>query len=192
MKRDILIVCVTIVVGITCFTGCGTKSYLQNAPEDAISEEPVESEGESESETASEAQCFVQVSGAVKKPGVYELPAGSRVYQAIEKAGGLCEDAWVQGLNQARVLTDGEMIHVNTTEEQQAKTSMESADDKININTASVKELSTLPGIGETRAQAIIDYRESNGLFSVPEDIKKVSGIGESTYQKFANSIVVD
>ncbi len=188
MKRDIWIVCITIVVGITCFTGCGTKSYLQNAPEDAISEEATESE----SEAASEVQCFVQVSGAVKKPGVYGLPAGSRVFQAIEKAGGLCEDAWVQGLNQARVLTDGEMIHVNTTEEQQAKTSMESVDDKININTASLKELSTLPGIGETRAQAIIDYRESNGLFSVPDDIKKVSGIGESTYQKFADSIVVD
>lgn len=188
MKRDILVICVSIVVGMTCLAGCGTKSYLQTSSE----ESPQGTTVSDEENALQEGQCFVQVSGAVRQPGVYELPTGSRVFQAIEQAGGLQDNACTQGLNQARVLADGEVIHVNTIEEQQNAAQSEEADDKVNINTASVKELSTLPGIGETRAQMIIDYRESNGLFSVPEDIKKVSGIGESTYRKLAENIKVD
>lgn len=187
MKRNILIVCVAMTIGL-CTAGCGTKSYLESVQP----EEEAAQREDSEDATEQGAQCWVQISGAVKTPGVYQLPQGSRVYEAIEKAGGLREDACADELNQARVLTDGERIHVNTQTEETSEKQEQTEDGRININTASVPELTTLTGIGETRAQAIVDYRESNGLFSVPEDIKKVSGIGESTYENIANAIKTD
>lgn len=189
MKRLYFILCVTMVGILLGFSGCGSKSYLQT--KDESSESYQESSPGEKAKSVTES-CYVQVSGAVNKPGVYQLNAGSRVYQAIEKAGGLREDACATELNQARVLTDGEMIYISTIEESQKQTSTESDDGKVDINTATVAELTELPGIGETRAQTIVEYRESNGLFSCPEDIKNVSGIGDSLYGRMAEKIKVD
>lgn len=150
---------------------------------------------------------WVDVSGAVKNPGVYELAADSRVFQAIEAAGGFTEEADVQWLNQAEPVSDGEKILVYTREEIQALKEQgvffswkkqETADSgtgeqgKININQASLEELQEIPGIGEVRAQAIIDYREEAGGFGSIEDIQQVSGIKGKTFEKIEAYITVE
>ena len=147
---------------------------------------------------------WVDVSGAVKNPGVYELAADSRVFQAIEAAGGFTEEADVQWLNQAAEISDGEKIFVYTKEEtqtlkeqgissEQEKENAEKAEEaKININQASLEELQEIPGIGEARAQAIIAYREETGGFGSIEDIQQVSGIKGKTFEKIEPYITVE
>ena len=146
------------------------------------------------SETSS-AQLYVQVSGAVVCPGVYAFPEGSRVYEAIARAGGLTEDAYDVELNQAQLLTDGQKIYVPVVGEAVTVSQNGSAglsdDGRININTATVEELMTLTGIGETRAKSIVAYRDAHGPFAAPEDLQQVSGIGESTYRKIADAITI-
>lgn len=130
----------------------------------------------------------VHVCGAVKCPGVYELAYGSRIYEAIECAGGFRKKADVTGLNQAQLLVDEMQIYVPVKGEQslEGKTS-----DKVNINTASKEELMTLTGVGEAKANAIILYREKNGRFEKIEDIMKISGIKEGMFAKIEDSITV-
>lgn len=136
----------------------------------------------------------VYVCGAVVSPGVYELPAGSRVYEAVRLAGGMTKEAAQTSVNQAELLTDGQMIVIPTEEEQQAQSAAEEArlDGLVNINTAGVEELKTLPGIGDSKARSIIAYREKNGAFGAVEDIKKVDGIGEGIYAKLEGCMKVE
>ena len=136
----------------------------------------------------------VFVCGAVKAPGVYELPAGSRVYEAIAIAGGTTDEAAQTAVNQAELLCDGQMIEIPTREEQMAKAAAEEAraDGLVNINSADLEELKTLPGIGDSKARSIIAYREENGAFENPEDIKNVDGIGEGVFAKLDGCIKVD
>lgn len=140
----------------------------------------------------------VHVSGAVAAPGVYELEEGARVADAVELAGGFLEGAAENALNLARVLKDGEQVVVPTAEEHAAQqAAVESAGGtaslggKVNINTASAEQLDTLPGVGESTAQKIIADREANGPFSSPEDLKRVSGIGDKKYAELADLITV-
>lgn len=131
---------------------------------------------------------------------MYTFAEESRVYELIEAAGGLLPEAYDLGINQAKRLEDGEKIYVYTKEEIEngaGTTDMQNPrgqtdDGKVNINTASVEELMTLSGIGETRAKDIIAYRNAHGSFSLPEDLKNVSGIGDSTYNKIADAIIVN
>ncbi len=184
---------------------------------------------------------YVFVCGAVAREGVYELPAGSRVYQAVEAAGGYAADADTSYINQADPVTDAQKLEIPTVEEaeklreeaalaaenRQAETDAESgsgpdgaaagyanngagqvnngagqmnngagqADDAaarlININTADEATLQTLPGIGAAKAASIVRYREANGGFSSIEEIKKVSGIGDITYENIKGCITV-
>ena len=144
---------------------------------------------------------MVHICGAVNKPGVYPLEVGSRLYQAIEAAGGFSEDAGEEYLNLAEELKDGEKIYVPTIKEAEAQslTKQESIsvsteevnDGKVNINTASLEMLCTLPGIGEGKAERILAYREKNGSFECPEDIMKVEGIKEGLFQKIKDKIKV-
>ena len=177
---------------------CGTKSYLQTEETEDVSEAEASQQAEANeadgSETSS-AQLYVQVSGAVVCPGVYAFPEGSRVYEAIARAGGLTEDAYDVELNQAQLLTDGQKIYVPVVGEAVTVSQNGSAglsdDGRININTATVEELMTLTGIGETRAKSIVAYRDAHGPFAAPEDLQQVSGIGESTYRKIADAITI-
>ncbi len=186
-------------------------------------------------------QIYVFVCGAVVQEGVYELPAGSRVYQAVEAAGGYASNADTSYINQADPVTDAQKLEIPTVEEakklreeaalaaenRQAETDAESgagpdgaasgqvnpgagqanngagqmnkgagqADDAagrlININTADEATLQTLPGIGAAKAASIVRYREANGGFSSIEEIKKVSGIGDITYENIKGCITV-
>ncbi len=153
-----------------------------------------------------QAVIIVDVAGEVASPGVVELPAGSRVFQAIELAGGLTEDADTRYINQALVLSDGDKLYVPSDAETQSSAGITGGQGiasvvsggqqsgrpgLININTASGAQLQTLNGIGPALAQRIIDYRESRGAFSSINDIKKVSGIGDKTFAKFKDRITV-
>ncbi len=176
-------------------TGCKNTSYFQST-------ELVENTDKSEEEINSSLEevvptlIYVQVAGAVVKPGVYELPSGSRLFAALDAAGGLSEDADDSDINQAAVLEDGQKIYIYTTEEQEAMRRKEQqdamADDGlVNINMASVSDLTSLPGIGESKAKNIVAYRESNGDFSAIEDIKNVSGIGDGIFNQISSLIKI-
>ena len=165
-----------------------------------------------------QAMIYVDVCGAVANPGVFQLAAGSRVFQAIEAAGGYLPEAALTCVNRAGVLTDGQQLYILTQEEMERQgldpaemsgasdgqmngsagtgqnTGMNAQvqqDSRININTADEAQLTTLTGIGATRAQAIIAYREENGPFAAIEDIMNVQGIKEGTFAKIKDEIVV-
>lgn len=137
--------------------------------------------------------CFVHICGEVNAPGVYELPEGSRIFEAVESAGGFTDEASEESLNLAEVISDGMQIVILSEEE--VKLQQEAADNLasglVNINKASKEQLMTLPGIGESRAEDILRYREESGGFETIEDIMKVSGIKDAAFQKIKDSIVV-
>ena len=164
------------------------------------------SAGTGENLTESLAQAAVYVCGAVERPGIVYLPEGSRKAEALEAAGGFSEDADRNYVNLAAKIKDGEQIYFPTLAEGLVSTELISeaeetgsgeADGKeegaaVNLNTADVAALCTLTGIGEARARDIIRYREQNGRFERREDIMKVSGIKEGTYEKIKEQIRVD
>lgn len=160
----------------------------------------------------------VHVSGAVNQEGVFELAQNSRVADAIEVAGGVTENAYMKDVNLASPLEDGMKIYIPTKEENEqgestsyirsSNTGTSSSNNnaitqnsggnktsnknvKVNINTAGLEELDTLPGIGESTANKIINYRNENGKFKSIEEIKEVSGIGDSKYEKIKDLIEV-
>jgi competence protein ComEA len=146
-----------------------------------------------------QAPIIVDVSGAVANPGVYQMPVGSRVEDAIKEAGGLLPDAYAETLNMAAPLSDGSKVLVPILNEQSTspvdgQTSTGSSaypSLQVNINTATLESLMTLPGIGEVKAQAIIDYRTEHGPFSAPEEIQNVHGIGPATYENLKDLITI-
>lgn len=138
----------------------------------------------------SPAEICVYVCGAVNAPGVYTLPAGSRVYEAVRMAGGLSDEADEKAVNQAELLTDGRQVTIPTKAEV-LKEEEGAAGGPVNINTAGVSELMRLSGVGESRAKDIIAYRKEHGAFSVPEDIMKVPGIKEAVFEKIKDDITV-
>ena len=149
-----------------------------------------------EENTTLEAVIFVDIKGAVKKPGVYQMKAGVRVKDAIDAAGGLTAEADSQKVNLAQRVEDQMVIVVpKVGEEAEAipagVTSKEtSKEGKVNINTATVEELKTLKGVGEKKAEAIIEYRKKNGSFKTKEDLMKVRGIGKKLFESFEERIV--
>lgn len=177
--------------------------------------------GQEQSSPDAAVMICVHVCGAVKRAGVYELPAGSRVYEAVKCAGGFSDEADEDYVNQAQRLSDGSKLVIPTIEQaQSAKDGGDSAveqigiveqddvtlaaghemsseadgssDGRININTASEAQLCEIPGIGATRAAAIVAYRQESGGFRSIEDIMNVSGIKEGTYAKIKDSIKVN
>ena len=143
--------------------------------------------------SAEEESILVHVCGAVENPGVVSLPQGSRAEDALLAAGGFTEDASRDFVNLAGYVSDGEKLYFPTREEVSAgiQVQAEADDGLININTADVAALCTLPGIGEARARDIIAYRETHGDFACCEDIMKISGIKISVYQKISDKIKV-
>ena len=141
----------------------------------------------------------VDVKGAVKSPGIYDLPVGSRVNDAVQKAGGLTEQADSKVLNLAQKVSDEALVYVPTKGEELASqqagsgtTSSTSKEKKVNLNKASLEELKQVKGLGGKRAQDIIDHREINGKFKSVEELKKVSGIGAKTIEKLKDYVTVD
>ena len=160
-------------------------------------------EYEEEKSEVTEDKIKVYITGEVKNQGVIELDAGSRIADAIEKAGGQTEQANIQNVNLAYELEDGQKIYIPNNSEIQADNleiiddspdgivDQESKEQTININKADIIELQKLPGIGESLAAAIIKYREENGYFKNLEDLKQVPGIGESKYDSLKENIKI-
>jgi competence protein ComEA len=145
---------------------------------------------------------MIDISGAVAAPGVYQVSLDARVQDAVQLAGGLLPEANVSAVNMAARVMDGQKIIIPVVGEEVPLTkssSMEEITGKasiedlqpININTATQEELETLPGIGPSKAAAIIDYRSTNGPFTTVEDILQVTGIGEKTLQGFIDLIFI-
>lgn len=154
-------------------------------------------EAAGEGEEVAEGVVVVHVDGAVGAPGVYALGGEPRVNDAIVAAGGLAEGADTSGLNLAARLADGEKVHVPLVGEapqasaEPASGSGGGSDGPVNLNTATVEELDELPGVGEATALAIVEDRETNGPFSSPEDLMRVSGIGEKKFAKLEGLVCV-
>jgi competence protein ComEA len=141
--------------------------------------------------TATQSPLTVDVGGAVVQPGIYQLPVDSRINDGILAAGGPLPEADLDSVNRATLLKDGMKIYIPVQGEQITLDSSPSASSfiVININTATQKELETLPGIGPGKAGDIIEYRQNHGDFDTIEDIQNVSGIGESLFQQIKDQI---
>lgn len=192
---------------LLCFCGCGKEEVVFTDAEksSAIVGTTIEEQMTKPDKTAQDLPAeepvytksvVVHVCGAVINPGVYELTSDSRMIDAVEAAGGLTMDAAQEHINLAGKVSDGEQIFVPTREEARAmqlKMPQQAEDaGKVNINTADKALLCTLPGIGETRAESIISYRQEHGGFSTIEDIMQVSGIKENSFHKIKELITVN
>lgn len=214
-QKIVLGILVALVAGFVCYYvyAKDEESNLENLKSNLETQEEVV---ETEEERYSDDRILVHISGAVNKEGIVELKVGSRVADAIDKAGGIKEEADIEEINLAYPLEDGMKIKIPTKQEKSKQTneiqeekienyvttssgvSSEVSEDKkskektqVNINTATQTELETLPGIGPSTAIKIITHREEKGKFSKTEDIKEVSGIGESKYHKIKDLIRV-
>lgn len=192
----------------------GSKGQVKKPEETESSEEQDKKSEESEKNST----ICVYICGAVVNEGVYEVPTGSRVSDVLDKAGGYSEEALHGYVNLARTLEDGERVYIPDKQELESLGILEgdgssggsgdssgvsadgssgsSADGSnetlVNINTADSETLQTLPGIGEKKAADIIAYREEHGAFSSTEDLKNISGIGDSTFEKLSPHITVN
>lgn len=179
--------------------GFGLWRFWPRAPAPELqvagTQEVAESSAASEEATG---EIVVHVAGAVLRPGVYHLPTGSRVDDAVQAAGGALGNAALEALNLARVLADGEQVYVQTADQlaagapalPSAPAGASAAEGVVNINTASAGELEALPGVGPSTAQKIVDDRETNGPFSKPEDLMRVPGIGPKKFDALRDFVV--
>lgn len=218
MRRSILII-LTVILCLTGCSGIGKdadKSSVESLEELDVSDTSGVDEKKHSQESAQEEtqkskaqQVCVYVCGQVKHPGVYRLDADSRVCDAITAAGGLTKKAAQTAVNQAEKLEDGQQIYIPSQKELSSGNGKEASDSgeagsgiqsgesnktssgKVNINTAGKEELMTLSGIGEARAQAILQYRESNGRFQTKEQLKEVEGIKDGIYGKLEDQIEI-
>lgn len=159
-----------------------------------ISERTDKQAGDDTEEEMSVSRIYVDISGQVKRPGVYQVDEGTRMFEVIEEAGGLLSTAQIDQVNQAEVVTDGQKIVIPKEGEQGEMTEgsvSEMSGGLININTADSQALQEISGVGPATAEKIIDYRNQNGRFRKKEDLKNVSGIGEKTFEKIKDKITV-
>lgn len=201
MRRNFkwIYVCVAIVC-MQVLSGCSDKQEegileVQEVSETSDSDKGNSVSDESEGQKKTEENIYVYICGQVNAPGVYELSADSRLYEALEAAGGMTETAADTYLNQAQKLEDGQQIYVPSREETKGQASTDTPslpeDDRVNLNTASKEELMTLSGIGEAKADAIIRYREDKGNFQSTEELKNVEGIKDGVYNKVKEKIKI-
>lgn len=196
---------------VSALTGCTRREevFLEEMSSD---EEEAAGEADVPFVTPVPQKIFVDVCGAVVNPGVYELEDGARIFQAVDAAGGYLPEAAMNYLNRARSLGDGQQIYVPTAEEVEERLEIALAktpealtegedggnleqkesvqgDSRINLNTADAGQLSTLSGIGKSKAEAIIAYREEHGGFTSIEELMNVEGIKEGTFSKIKDKI---
>lgn len=193
--RNILYVLIGVMAGVAL---AGVLLFISRAPAgESITLLPA----------PTKAPIAVHVIGAVPRPGLYEFAEGARVQDAIDAAGGLLTGANVDSINLAALLVDGEQLDIPFKDGQSADTTTDDTlvlpgvtntpstsdtnPDLININSATVEELDSLPGIGPTIAQRIVDYRTTNGPFQAIEDIMNVSGVGPSTFDNIKDLITI-
>ena len=212
-KRIFIIVGIFVAIGLIYFiySGIGEEKEI-DLEEDILISNQVASGDNTSTQNTTELEediVIVHVTGAVKNPGIVKLKEGSRIEDAIEAAGGLTENADISDVNLAYILEDGIKLRIPSTSDEtitntdilienngeniieETNTSTNNSNGSININKATEAELDTLPGIGPSLASKIVEYREQNGKFSTIEDIKNVTGIGESKYESIKDFICI-
>mgnify|MGYP000278009122 FL=1 len=205
-NQKILIVVIVIIIIISISYYSYTKENIEYEELSVINQINTENSEETEKEIS---KIKVHISGAVEKEGVIELESNSRIADLIEKAGGIKQNAYMKEVNLASKLEDGEKVYIPTKEEyekdkkqetatnmvisnkQELVTGNKQSSNKININTATQEQLDNLPGVGASTAQKIINYRKENGKFKKKEDLKNVSGIGDSKYNQLKDLIEI-
>lgn len=211
-KRKLCLIMFTVLLGIS---GCSDKKKETSQEVKLVQEESgpdgKQTEEEAKKNTKEPVQpgdgeskqtIVIYVCGQVNRPGIVKLPEGSRMYEAIEMAGGLTEKAAVSCLNQAEILSDGTKIYVPDQEEAVSREELSVGNtggnpggqfrtEKININQASKEELMTLPGIGESKADHILAYRQEHGRFGSIDELMNISGIKEGVFEKIKDKITV-
>ena len=210
-KQKVIVLVIAIVVAIGMIYFIYNKNQITddvNLENDILVSENVAKE--KSLNTTEENEVIIHITGSVKNPGIVRLKEGSRIEDAIEAAGGLTENADISKVNLAYVVDDGTKIKIPSSQEEDIgdeeiidsgsgeniiieknTTSSNKSSQTININKATETELQTLPGIGASLASRIIEYRNQNGKFAVKEDLKNVSGIGESKYYNIEELITV-
>ena len=188
---------ITIILLISMLVGCEKETVSMDLSEKTMQK------NEADSSMKKDEMVYVFISGQVKNPGVYQFRENPRMFEVIQKAGGFTKNAEPDYLNQAEPVSDGQSIYVMSRKEYRASKEqskeegnssepMQTDSGKVNLNQATEQELTSLPGIGTTKAKSIIEYREKNGRFTKCEDLKKVSGIGDATYLNLEGMIAVD
>ena len=215
-KNKILLIVIVAIVAIISyyFIFDRKEEWLNNQEQNLEIKEEIKTNDQiennsNEQQLEKNENIIVHVSGAVNKEGSVELKNNSRIIDAIDKAGGLKDEADITNINLAYIIEDGMKIHIPSKEEKESTIIVESNIDsgtveqsneiksnnnkklKININTATKTDLETLPGIGESTALKIIEYRKKKGKFKLIEDIKQVNGIGENKFNKIKELITV-
>lgn len=192
-------ICCIVVIGCISWT---VLSKEEDSEQEVLETRTSEITETSDKDTSINSTMYVDVKGAVKQPGMYEVTSDMRVLNVIDMAGGFLEEADANQINYAEKLDDQMVIYVpkkgekvddvaiadkgkQTTKNDQTDTA------QVNINNATKEELMTLNGVGEKKAEKIIEYREENGSFKTTEDIKNVSGFGEKTYESLKESITI-
>lgn len=215
-KNKILLIVIVAIVAIISyyFIFDRKEEWLNNQEQNLEIKEEIKTNDQiennsNEQQLEKNENIIAHVSGAVNKEGIVELKNNSRIIDAIDKAGGLKDEADITNINLAYIIEDGMKIHIPSKEEKESTIIVESNIDsgtveqsneiksnnnkklKININTATKTDLETLPGIGESTALKIIEYRKKKGKFKLIEDIKQVNGIGENKFNKIKELITV-
>lgn len=209
-KIVVYIIIISVITLIIYEVAIKKENLIENITDINTIETSEENETKEQEKVDIKKKIMVYITGEVKNPGIYELEENSRIKDAIEKAGGLKETADITDINLATILQDEDKITIPSKEEKnqnnvQSKTIEKSQNTtsistnatgknqntKVNINTATQTELETLPGIGPSIASKIVSYRKENGKFKSIEEIKKVSGIGESKYANIKELIKV-
>ncbi|MBO0439769.1 helix-hairpin-helix domain-containing protein [Candidatus Enterococcus ikei] len=188
--------CIVIVVICSMIFFFFSKSNSQSVEEEELIQTSISSSVQTDTESLSK-QIYVDIKGAVKKPGMYEGSADMRVWDAVMLAGGVSEEADTKQVNFSERIIDQMVIYVpkvgeeiqSTEKNNDSQGSQSKETNKINLNQANETELQALPGIGQKKAQEIIRYREENGGFKSIEDLKNISGFGEKTFEKLKDSI---
>ncbi|MBR4580257.1 MAG: helix-hairpin-helix domain-containing protein [Lachnospiraceae bacterium] len=219
LKRRVIEIAVIVVISCILFLACNRISNNKKVIISGVNEESslsrtiTDESGEEKSDfkpdektkvnseqNEEQAEVYIYVCGEVKEPGLYALPAGSRAMDAVLAAGGFGPDAATDAINLAQIETDGSMLRIPSVQEVlEGKYEIPSCSDtpsgdnkKINLNTAGLSELCNIPGIGEAKASAVIEYRKQNGNFSCTDDLMKVPGIKEGTYEKIKDYVTVN
>ncbi|MFE1243842.1 helix-hairpin-helix domain-containing protein [Fictibacillus sp. NPDC058756] len=184
-----------ILFGVYIYKNINSHTETVNSPDQMpmIKDETIESETEKNEKKADNSDpIMVDVQGSVKRPGVYEMNNGDRVIDVIRKAGGFLEEAEARSVNQAEKISDEMIIYVAAKGEEIHPLSSNMGNDKedlLNINSADLSELQTLSGVGPSKAQSIISYREEFGPFNSIDQLLEVRGIGEKTIEDWKDKI---
>lgn len=212
MQKFVIVFCAVLMMAVSII-GCTKKEeagltllQIENTVDDDVeyaadneTDGVVETENVIEEQAVSPPMICVHVCGAVNNPGVYELPEGSRIYEAIELSGGFTDNACKDYVNLAQTVSDETQIVIPTVQEvedgsvflQNENANGAEKNGLVNINTADVAMLCTLPGVGEAKAEAIVNYRKQIGQFETIEQIMEVEGIKDGMYSKIQDKICV-